>query len=146
MIKTLVFKGIKYNGVQESIQSTIQKMLDLANKEKSFVYGYINGTPIVIEPNMSFDEAIDTIHDIRHGKITIAICSDTANNISPVDMAKSMAVLAKQNDFVISSFNGIVFRILKNMSAEDAIRVFNKIIHHNSIQNVSIIEMKQRKL
>ena len=144
MIKTLVFQGLQYHGPHESIQSQLQNMLDLAKKENAFVYDYVNNYPVIVEPYMNLDDAIKVLHDVQHGKINIGLL-DHIPNLTPKDAARRMGIAAKYHDFVICSVNGIIFRILKHMSAEDAFRVLAKIIHYNHTYQIQPKESMQRE-
>ncbi len=122
--------GIKYNAPAGNIRDIIQKMLDVANREDSFVFESLNGTLLVVEPGMSVDDAMNLLHEIRSEKKK-TIIHDTIKDYSAGDVAKSMEKLAKDYDIVISDVNGTIFRIFKGMSAEDAL---------NALTNVRKIE------
>lgn len=143
MIKKLVFKGLKYNDPYESIQSKLQNMINLAKRENSFVYDYVNMWPVVVEPDMTLDEAAEFLRNVQNGKTRVGLL-DHIPNLNIKDATHKMGVAAKYNDFVICALNGIIFRILKHMSAEDAFRVYAKIIHYNKPYDIPAKEGKLR--
>ena len=118
MKKDLSLEGIKYNAAAGNVMDVIQKMIDIANEKEFFVYEYINGTRLMIDPKMSAEEGLQLLHDIRAGKVNIEFY-DTINDHMAGDAANNMEKLAKDNDFVISNINGTIFRVSKNMSAKD---------------------------
>ena len=117
MKKDLSLEGEKYNAAAGNVMDVIQKMIDIANEKKVFVYEYINGTLLMIDPKMSAEEGLQLLHDIRAGKVNIEFY-DTINGHMAGDVANNMEKLAKDNDFVISNINGTIFRVSKNMNAK----------------------------
>ncbi|MBE6444428.1 MAG: hypothetical protein E7020_07190 [Alphaproteobacteria bacterium] len=127
-------KGVKYIAAAGSLVAfTVDDMLKIAKCEDAFCYTDINGTPLVVEPEMSFDEAIQSLRDVRAGKMKIAVY-DTINDFSVGDVVKGMEKLAKKNDFVISTVNGTTFRIKKDMTAKNALDTIENIRQNEFLQ------------
>lgn len=118
--------GVKYEDYAPSVGIAVKHMLGMAKKENAFCYTFANGTPLMVEPEMSYEDAIQRYHDVRDGKIKIAVY-DTRNDFSSDDVAKGMEKMAKDNDFVISTVNGTTFRIKKDMTARDALNTIEDI-------------------
>ena len=126
MKKDLSLEGEKYNAAAGNVMDVIQKMIDIANEKKVFVYEYINGTLLMIDPKMSAEEGLQLLHDIRAGKVNIEFY-DTINGHMAGDVANNMEKLAKDNDFVISNINGTIFRVSKNMNAKDILDTLSQV-------------------
>ena len=136
--------GIKYNAAAGSMADAIQKMIELANKEDSFVYESLNGTLLVVEPGMSADDAMNFLHDIRSGKKK-TVFYDTIRDYSSGEAAKNMEALAQDNDIVISNINGTVFRIFKGMSAEEALDTLENVRKMKELRVASQKLQKDKK-
>ena len=130
MDKQQTLQGIKYDAKAGSVGETVQKMLEIANKEHAFVYETINDTPLVVEPGMSEDSVFELLHDIRSGKKKIAFYNPI-KDFSVEDIAKSMEILAKDNDIVISDVNGTPIRIFNGMTAKNVLDTLQKIRETN---------------
>ena len=126
MKKDLSLEGEKYNAAAGNVMDVIQKMIDIANEKKVFVYEYINGTLLMIDPKMSAEEGLQLLHDIRAGKVNIEFY-DTINGHMAGDVANNMEKLAKDNDFVISNINGTIFRVSKTMNAKDILDTLSQV-------------------
>lgn len=118
--------GVKYKNSVFFIGRAIKHMLEMAKKENAFCYTFAKGTPLMVEPEMSYEDAIQRYHDVRDGKIKIAVY-DTFYDFTAGEVAKGMEKMAKDNDFVISTVNGTTFRIKKDMTARDALNTIEDI-------------------
>lgn len=143
-------KGVQYDAPAGSVGMAVKKMLEIAKNEDAFCYAEINGATLIVEPEMSFDEGIDALQDVRAGKIKIAF-HDTRDDFSAGDTARGMEKLAKENDFVISTVNGTTFRIKKGMTADEALDALDEARHgkkqlseDNSLE-LSVSELKAIK-
>ena len=116
MKKDLTLEGVKYNAKAGNVMDVIRKMVDIANEQNVFVYEDINGTPLMIDPGMSAEEGLQLLRDIRTGRVNIKFY-EAIRSVS--DVVNNMEKLAKDNDFVISNINGTIFRVAKNMSADE---------------------------
>lgn len=125
--------GVEYKDSVFFVSRAIKHMLEIAKKENAFCYTTAKGTPLVVEPEMSYEDAIKTYHDVRDGKIKIAIY-DTRNDFSCGDVAKGMEEMAKDNDFVIGTVNGTTFRIKKGMTAQDALNTVEDVRNEEFLQ------------
>ena len=119
-------KGVKYNSTQDNMLFTIKGMLELAKKQDAFCYSFDNGVPFIVEPEMSFNEATQALHASKTGKTKIAFV-DYMDYRFAGDIYEEMEKMAKDCDFVISNINGTIFRIKKDMTAEDALNTVNNI-------------------
>ena len=64
MEKDLSLEGKKYNAAAGMVMNIIQKMIDIANEKNFFVYEYINGTLLMIDPGMSAEEGLQLFFKI----------------------------------------------------------------------------------
>lgn len=144
MEKDLSLEGTKYNAAAGMVMNIIQKMIDIANKKNFFVYEYINGTLLMIDPGMSAEEGLQLLHDIRAGKVNIEFY-DTINDHMAGDVANNMEKLAKKNDFVISNVNGTIFRASKNMKAKDILDTLAQVRKARRTRYEKATSMLQKK-
>lgn len=127
-VKTL--PGIKYDARAGNMYEQIQKMLDIANKENSFVYESLNGTLLVVEPGMSVDDAMNLLDEIRSGKKKTIFYNSVLDYLASRDVkhvANIIEEITQDNDIVVSNIQGTVFRAFKGMNAEDVLNAFEAV-------------------
>ncbi len=120
-------KVVSYDGIVVGRNAlAVRDMLEMAKENNAFCYTEVLGKPFVIEPEMTFDEAIKALQASKTGEIKTAIY-DTVNDFYMDDVARGMEKMAKDNDFVISTVYDMTFGIKKGMTAKDALDTIENI-------------------